>query len=233
MDKIIPILPCVNVKSQIEFYENIGFEVEKMQFRSNSYMIVKYSVFEIHFYVKASMVPAENDAMCFVQVDDIEEIYEVLTSNIKKNYGKVWRNKIPRISKIRELQDDWRFTLTDLSGNTFYIGMPKEKGSGTFFRDLDNSVYTEKFSILFDFVYSKEDINAAWKLLNKLEGIGDELGDLDQAKFLLLTYEIKALRCEDFSTEELEQLLRHNHQKKGWNLIENKLGEIIDNYKKY
>lgn len=225
MDKVIPIMPCSNTKMQIEFYKHLGFEIIG-QF-ARSYIVVKFKEIELHFYGTSKIAPEENSSMCLISVDDIEELHNTFTDNIKTNTGKIPRNGFPKITKVRDLSEDRRFTLTDPSGNTFYICTVKKEKGINFFRDISNQDFAEQYAFLYDLVYSKEDCKVANKMLPKLLNIKDSLNDLDKAKLLLIALEIKAGLAIGYDKNEIEELISKNKTDDDWNKIEDKLGEIL------
>jgi hypothetical protein len=124
MSKVIPILPCVNVNEQCAFYESIGFETIAKYTTPNAYAVLNYKDITLHFWGSKKHEPAANASMIFVEVDDVNEFNTVFSENIKKACGKIPRSGMPRITKVRELKEDRRFTLCDPAGNTLYFGTP-------------------------------------------------------------------------------------------------------------
>ncbi len=225
MNKAIPILPCINVKMQIEFYTQLGFEIVGQYPRG--YLVVKYKDLELHFYSVSKLIPQENASMCFILADDLEEIYNAFIANFKVKNSKIPRSGFPRISKIRDLSEDRRFTLTDPSGNTLYVGARKIKEDIIFFRHLENEVYAEKFAVLYDLVYSKEDFIVANNLLKKLLFQKDDLNDLDRAKLLLIALEIQIGLGEKPNDEEIKALITENQGDLKWKCINEKFNDIF------
>jgi hypothetical protein len=103
----------------------------------------------------------------------------------------------PKITKVRDLVDDRRFTLTDPGGNTLFIG---ETTTDRFFRQLDNKDHAKIFSVLYDILYSKEDPGLAEIMLPKYSHLDNSLEDLDRAKFLLLKADIQKQAGKDIIT---------------------------------
>lgn len=225
MEKVIPILPCRNATTQIEFYKHIGFEVVGKYARS--YFVLKFKEIELHFYGTNKILPEENSSMSVILTDDLEQLYEVFIGGLKKHSGKVPRNGFPKISKIRDLSEDRRFTLTDPSGNTFYIINREKSKDGTFFRDISNEQYAERYAILYDLVYSKEDYNAANNLLPRLLEIKDQFDDLDKAKLLLTALEIQIGLGQDQDSTEIKSLILENNSNSDWTRIKEKFNEIF------
>lgn len=113
MEKIIAALPCSDADVQTEFYRHLGFELSGKYQRS--YLVFRYKDLEFHFYVTKMFPPKDNPSVCIIQTDNLEKLYDAFTTGLKKNTGKIPRNGFPKITKIRELSEDWRFTVADPS----------------------------------------------------------------------------------------------------------------------
>jgi hypothetical protein len=191
MEKVIPILPCPDIKEQAAFYKQLGFDVVSVYTSHSPYAVVKFAATELLFYGSRKMVPQNNSSMCYIKVKDVDAIYDAFATAFKKNTGKIPRSGIPRISKVRDLVDDRRFTLTDTGGNTFYIGSQHQTDAGNFFRILENKEWAKKFTVLYDLAYSKEDFSMAADMLPRFDAAKESFSDLDKAKLLLVTLEIQ------------------------------------------
>ncbi len=224
MNKIIPALPCSNTSALIEFYKCLGFESVGQFVRS--YVIMKYEDLEFHFYGTNHVPPEANSSMCIIVTDDLEQLHDTFTNRLKAAIGKIPRSGFPKITKIRELSEDRRFTLTDPSGNTFYILTPKLNGNDTFFRDFSNQQHAENFATLYDLVYSKEDCKVANNMLPKLLSVKEELDDLDKAKLLLTALEIQVtLGVKIDDTSEIAELMK-NKSDESWEKVKIRFIEI-------
>lgn len=229
MEKVIPILPCSDKSALIDFYESLGFEL--MGKYPRTYLVFRREDLELHFYGAKSLAPQNNSSMCIVQTNHLEELYQTFVQRVKAQTGKVPRSGFPRISKIRDLSEDQRFTLADTSGNTLYFVRQKTKGSGTFFRDISNQKYAKKFAVLYDLVYSKEDLRLAGNLLPKLMAVKDSLEDLDKAKLLLLDLEINKKAATPPDIAELELLLSKKEAVGDWQKVAERFSEISQELK--
>lgn len=228
LDQVIPILPCPNIKVQTEFYRQLGFDIKAIYTSPNPYAVVTYGEIELHFYGNRKREPAANSSMCFIRVDDVDAIYEVFVSGLKTHLGKIPRSGLPRISKVRDLSLDRRFTLTDLGGNTFYIGTPVSGEEASFFRTLANETYAQKFAVLYDLLHSKEDPEMAAGMLPKFDAARAELRELDLAKLLLVELEISRQLGQDVDGTELEKLLDNQGEDTDWAKVRQRHGEILD-----
>lgn len=102
--------------------------------------------------------------MCYWRVDDVDRIYQAFTSSLKERTGKIPRSGIPRISKLKHLKEDRRFIITDVGGNTLFVGTPNEVfQESAFYRTIECERYAEHFATLYDLLYSKEDPNSAYQ----------------------------------------------------------------------
>jgi len=233
MVKMIPILPCPSIKEQVSFYESLGFITIQIYTRPNPYAVVGYRTLELHFYGTKKIMPNENPQMCYIQVDDLDRVYEEFTAGLKQHLGKIPRSGIPRISKLKHLVEDRRFSMTDVGGNTFYIGTPN--ASPAFYRTIESVEYAKHFETLYDLLHSKEDSNSAFTMLEKFFHAEDlnstKVGDLDLAKILLVALEIHLQRDQEVNpsiNDKLQKLFSiYNMESPDWNKISKQYHAII------
>jgi len=233
MFKIKPILPCQSIKEQVSFYESLGFKTIQIYTRPNPYAVVSYDSLELHFYGTKRIFPNENPQICYIEVDDVNRVYEEFTAGLKRHLGKIPRSGIPRISNLKHLVDDRRFMMTDVGGNTFYIGTPN--ANSAFYRTIESVKYAKNFETLYDLIYSKEDCNSAFNMLVKffpaedLNSINAE--DLDLAKILLVALDIHLQRDKVVNqsiNDKLQKLFNiYNTESPDWNKILRQYQEII------
>jgi hypothetical protein len=113
----IPILPCVSIEETLAFWESLGYKITYKQTHPYQYGVVKRNGYELHFGRIKSMVATNNAYTgCLVIVNNAAGTYKVLSTDLKKRYGKVPHTGIPRISRMKP--GATRFTLTDVSGNS-------------------------------------------------------------------------------------------------------------------
>jgi hypothetical protein len=171
-------------------------------------------------------LPNENPTMCMILTGNLENFYNAFTTGIKAGTGKIPRNGFPKISKIRDLSEDRRFTLADPSGNTIYVIERKADGSATYFRDIQDERYAKQFAVLYDLVYSKEDLKLANKVLPKLLDARESLCDIDRAKLLLIKHEICAGLNISCDNAELKSLVEQYDGNTEWDCIRSRFSEI-------
>lgn len=220
-------MPCPDIRTQVAFYEVLGFEVLGVYTSPNPYAALKWNNIELHFWGSRKIVAPENSTMCFLMVRDVDEVNRVFTAALKKHYGKIPRTGFPKITKVRSLVDDCRFTLTDPGGNTLFIGR-KATEEDKFFRKLDDQEYAKRFAALYDVVYSKEDPAMAESMLPRYSAIGDSLKGLDKARYLLVLADIQKSLNRKIDDAELNQLIsQHAGHSGDWEKIRRKHLEIL------
>ncbi|MHA6481688.1 VOC family protein [Paenibacillus sp. strain BS8-2] len=190
MSKVIPILPCVSIDKQCEFYESIGFAIIAKYRTPNAYAVVSYEDIIFHFWGNKKNDPNANASMVFIEVEDSDILNAEFCKNIKSAWGKVPRTGFPRISKVRELKEDKRFTLSDPAGNTFYFGTVNN-GKTVTKRTLDNEKHAQSFAVIYDLLHSHESPEKAAKALSVFNRSNDELNVSDREKLAVLTSEIE------------------------------------------
>jgi hypothetical protein len=228
MNNVIPILPCFDISVQTAFYQQLGFTIKGVYTSPNPYAVVEFEYIELHFYGTRKVMPADNSSMCFIVVEDVDALNLDFTQKIKQHTGRVPRTGIPRISKVRDLKDDRRFTLTDTGGNTFFIGTPVKVGNHNFFRTLHNEEWAKRFAALYDVVYSKEDAALAASMLPKYVEARSMPDDLDRAKYLLLELDIQQQLNQPIHDIELKTLLEaHKDVGNDWERIKKRYFTIL------
>lgn len=236
MFKIKPIFPCPSIKEQVAFYESLGFKTIQIYTRPHTYAVIRYGSLELHFYGTKRIPPNENPQMCYIEVDDVDRIYEDFTTRLKQHTGKIPRSGIPRISKMKHLVDDQRFIMTDLGGNTFYIGTPNaEHSDPTFYRTIESVAYAKNFETLYDLLYSKEDSTSAYNMLVKFfpaDVHSIHVGDLDLAKILLVALDVHLQRdiaVNQSMNDKLQALINmYSNENPDWHKILQKYQEIMN-----
>ncbi|WP_257670952.1 hypothetical protein [Parapedobacter tibetensis] len=226
--KVIPVLACPDIREQVAFYQQLGFEVIEMLTSPRAFASVKLGTIELMFYGSRKIVPAENPTMCYIRVNDVDALHDAFASSLKELSGSIPRTGIPRFTTVRDLKDDRRFTLTDAGGNTLYIGSPVKAGEPTFLRTLENEKYAKLFAVLYDIVYSKEDPLMAADNLSRYEINMELLNDLDKAKYLLVLFDIHQKIGKAYDDKHLKNLLKTYETDQGqWQMIRKKYSSIL------
>ncbi|HMI03132.1 MAG TPA: VOC family protein [Pedobacter sp.] len=227
-EKAIPVLACPDVKTQVAFYQRLGFEVIQIQTSPNPFAYVKLGTIELMFYGSRKIIPAANSTMCYIRVNEVDALHDAFASSLKEHTGNVPRSGIPRFTTVRDLKDDRRFTLTDPGGNTLFIGSPRKADQPTFLRTLDNKNYAKLFTVLYDIVYSKEDPQMAADNLSRYDIDIALLSDLDKAKYLLVVLDIQQKVGQPPNDTGLSALLKtHEGDDAKWQMIRKKYLSLL------
>ena len=115
----IPILPCASIKTTLEFYVALGFEITYQQEKPNTYACIKYEDIDLHFFSMNGYEPKDSYSTCVVLVPDLAGLHQVFSSRLRQNYGKLPVVGIPRMSKLNNSNSDkqLRFNIVDPGGN--------------------------------------------------------------------------------------------------------------------
>lgn len=228
--RVIPILGCPDIRVQVAFYQALGFRVLATYTSPNPYASLEWGGIELHFYGSRKIIPAQNPAMCFLWVQDVDETNRAFTARLKEHLGKIPRAGFPKITPVRSPAYDRRFTLTDPGGNTLYIGAqptPEDR----FFRTLDSQEYARLFTVLYDILYSKEDPELADSMLPRYTAMANNLRGLDRAKYLLILSDIQMHLGRKPEDDTLVMLIKEQEQQnpEDWKKIRQKYLEILQN----
>jgi hypothetical protein len=189
MSKIIPILPCVSIDEQCAFYEALGFATTAKYRSPNAYVCVEFEDIALHFWGSRKNEPSANASMVFIHIADADALNGRFSTNLKTALGKIPRSGMPRISKVRALQDDRRFTVCDPGGNTLYFATPTSGAVSA--RTLESVEHAKAFAVVYDLLHSHENAEKAVKSLAAFMRRYDELGGADKAKVDALAGEIE------------------------------------------
>ena len=76
LQKAIPLLPAINLRATIDFYETrLGFRGLNM----GSYAVLKYGNAEIHFFLVINAAEF-HPASCLIYTDNIEDLYTMFAA---------------------------------------------------------------------------------------------------------------------------------------------------------
>ena len=76
IQKVIPVLPAINIEDTIMFYESkLGFKT----FDQGGYVIMKKNEIELHFFLSTDKALCQNSC-CYLKVTDIECLYTDLSA---------------------------------------------------------------------------------------------------------------------------------------------------------
>lgn len=123
MNLITPIFPCKSLDELMEFYQSLGFTVTYHQKSPNPYAILQRDWIRLDFYGIKHHDPAKCYHTCYLLTDEVDELYEVFTSALRKKSGKLPTRGLPRISEIRDKASGVReFMFSDIAGTCIRIG---------------------------------------------------------------------------------------------------------------
>jgi catechol 2,3-dioxygenase-like lactoylglutathione lyase family enzyme len=118
-EKVVPVFPCRSLKTTLEFYSALGFEILYEQHKPYVYGSVKS---------KSTKSVQESGHLCLVTTEEIQKLHTTFSSGIKQHFGKQLRSGIPRLGTVNTLSKDQRFNLLDPDGNRLIvIEVNKEK----------------------------------------------------------------------------------------------------------
>ncbi|MBN9683906.1 MULTISPECIES: hypothetical protein [unclassified Corallococcus] len=128
-DTSIPLLPCVELASTLEFYALLGFEVTYQQRAPNPYAATRRGGAQLHFFGLKGLDPLKAFSSCLIIVDEVEALHARFLDTLRKAYGRTPVRGLPRMTRMRKGQT--RFTLTDPSGNSLmFIRRDEPEGHG-------------------------------------------------------------------------------------------------------
>jgi hypothetical protein len=113
-----PILPSHDLGATRTFYEALGFRAWFREGGVNpQYEILSRGHLVVHFFLERGLVPAKNDAGCYLRVVDADALHRDCGILNAPSAG------IPRITAPRD--EPWgmrEFTIVDPSGNLLRVG---------------------------------------------------------------------------------------------------------------
>jgi hypothetical protein len=173
-------------KDALDFYRSVwGCDEPKVL----PYVCVELEDIVLHFWGNRKNEPSANASMVLIQIADADTLNERFSANLKATLGKIPRSGIPRVSKVRALQDDRRFTVCDPGGNTLYFATPTSGAVPA--RTLDSPEHSKTFAVVYDLLHSHENAEKAAKSMTVFMRRYDELGNSDKAKVDVLAREIE------------------------------------------
>lgn len=114
----IPILPSRDLDETLHFYAWLGFACVFRQDQPDGYAIVRRDEVELHFFWHPTIDPAQNDAGCYLRLDDVQSLYE-----------EYWSTGIPGLHALEDKPWGMReFALIDPSGCLLRIGQAIAQG---------------------------------------------------------------------------------------------------------
>lgn len=179
----IPLLPAVDIKATIAFYEDLGFvntyanqeqsDSYQNKKRSGSYAVMDNSFFAFHLYTyKKLPVPTPTNAYLY-SVENVDDLYNLFMDHYKSIHGKVPpRNGLGRVGVPKTLDADRRFTVTDPNGNYFIFAQVHSEEDHQVKTHLERVYWTSH-----TLTYSRE---TPLDAIRMLEGAMDRTKNLNQ-----------------------------------------------------
>ncbi|MGX7417702.1 hypothetical protein ACWOFR_02740 [Carnobacterium gallinarum] len=172
-NQTIPIFNCFyELDSTLEFYIALGFKLSYYQKAPYRFASIQNGVMELSFYGDKKYDATEHTSGCYVILENITELHASMKKNLRAFYGKVPIQGLPRISRLNKTTEDYRFTITDPSGNVVIFGEPLGDSTTLMTEEeirVKNATKTEKlYTQAYRYAYSKEDYPAAYHTLTFL-----------------------------------------------------------------
>lgn len=167
-NRTIPIFDCDYdlFDLHLEYYTALGFEMTYYQKAPYRFASVEKDIAEFSFYGVKNFDENGKQGGCYVAVPNVREVYEDLRKNLKAYYGKIPSKGMPRFSRLNKTAEDWRFNITDCSGNTIIVG--ESFGDSTALMEAEeervnaqSSKFEKAYAQAYRFAFSKEDFMAA------------------------------------------------------------------------
>jgi catechol 2,3-dioxygenase-like lactoylglutathione lyase family enzyme len=177
----------------LDFYQALGFEVTYRQAKPNLYACVRHRVAEIHFFVLKQLDPSNSYSMCYVNVPDVDAVYQRFCENLKKAFGKVPSKGHPRITKLNNLAEDRRFNLIDPAGNRLLIGQKHDSSESTqndSYVVAHSSRFTNAYETAYRLAYAKDEPAAAARVLDLIFAKEEETSTTIRFKAYVLRADI-------------------------------------------
>ncbi len=122
---MIPLLPCVSIDENLDFYLALDFEVTFYQKSPYSFAAVQRGGIELQFFGMSTHDPKESYHSCYVVTDEVDSLYESFRAGLKATLGKIPTRGLPRIGALKNMSYGVRqFLMTDPGGNGIRIGQP-------------------------------------------------------------------------------------------------------------
>jgi catechol 2,3-dioxygenase-like lactoylglutathione lyase family enzyme len=115
-DIAIPILPSRSLPATLAFYARLGFDGETLG-AADDYAILTRGALELHFFMHATLNPAESWAGCYLRVADVDSLYQAFAA------AGLPRQGIPRMDLLANKPWGMReFAVVDDDGNLLRVG---------------------------------------------------------------------------------------------------------------
>ncbi|CAM3269763.1 hypothetical protein STSO111631_11005 [Stackebrandtia soli] len=123
VENTIPILPCRDLASVLDFYTALGFTVTFQQRSPNPYGVVERGGIHLHFFGMKGYDPKSSYSTCYVQTTDVDGLHTEFRAALRAAYGRIPLRGLPRIGPLKTTSHGTRqFLMSDPGGNCVRVG---------------------------------------------------------------------------------------------------------------
>ncbi|WP_423737832.1 bleomycin resistance protein [Chitinophaga caseinilytica] len=193
MNRTIPILPCKDLDTLLDFYRQIGFEVTYRQKAPNPYAIVEYEGIRLDFYAVSHHDPKTSYYTCYVLADEADRLYEQFTTGLRNKKGKLPTRGLPRISEIRDKAYGVReFMFSDPAGNCIRVGRKLDAPEDPTI-SAETAAAGKRLALVLDYAYRFEDDEGEFE---KVPALLDKAIDCDRHLPCDNLFKVMSLRAD-------------------------------------
>jgi catechol 2,3-dioxygenase-like lactoylglutathione lyase family enzyme len=126
-ESAVPILPSRNLEETLEFYSQLGFELQGAPIERYRYLIIGRGAVELHFWDAPNVDPLTTDASCYIRVDDADALYREWEQVGIARDAATGSRLVPPVDTDYGIRE---FALVDRSGNLIRVGSPLRTTAG-------------------------------------------------------------------------------------------------------
>jgi catechol 2,3-dioxygenase-like lactoylglutathione lyase family enzyme len=115
----IPVLPARDLAATLAFYERLGFEAQGSPWQTYRYLIVAWTLYELHFYEDGDVDPLTTDAGCYLRVADADALHAEWAA-VGVPHDRATGSRL--VAPVTTDYGMREFALVDPSGNLLRIG---------------------------------------------------------------------------------------------------------------
>ena len=197
-ENTIPILPCRDLASVLDFYTALGFTVTFQQRSPNPYGVVERGDIHLHFFGMKGYDPKSSYSTCYVQTTDVDGLHTEFRAALRAAYGRNPLRGLPRIGPLKTTSHGTRqFLMSDPGGNCVRVGQRVSEVVGH--RRAPTGIVARALHHAELFADSRDDPTSAAAVLDRALRSSDELAPADLLRLLALRADV-AFRLEDDAT---------------------------------
>lgn len=204
----IPALPCVDLDSELAFWQALGFAVTYTQRAPNPYAVIERDGYSLHLFGLKGLEPEANFTTCLVLVSEVEALHEAFAAGYRASLGRVPSRGFPRLSRMRPGQT--RFTLTDPSGNSvIYVRRgPEDEQAADAYKQAGQTPLQKALHVAARLRDFKNDDAEAARVLDRALARYPDAPALDRARTLAARSELAAVHDDSALAARLRAELR-------------------------